>query len=370
MRILQLANGYLGNRLYKNLFCVQQKLGIENLVYVPVKNTEAIPRDEPENVWISPCFSQLDRILFFRKQKKMLRDLEKWPLAQIDVVHAHTVFSAGYAARQIQRKYGIPYIVAVRNTDVNVFFKNMLHLRATGVDILRHADKIIFLSPKYRDNVLQRYVPQKFKEEIRKKCCIIPNGIADLFLDNKGLAKALPVDRIRLIHVGEISANKNLELTIEAIKLLRKEQLPVCLKVVGEIKEEKYHRLINSNDFIEYHPRCALEEVLGHLRSADIFVMPSHTETFGLVYAEAMSQGLPVVYTRGQGFDGQFEDGTVGFAVSDHNAEEIASVIKEIITDYGKLSANCIRLVDGFRWEGIANTYKTIYKECTGEMES
>ena len=39
----------------------------------------------------------------------------------------------------------------------------------------------------------------------------------------------------------------------------------------------------------------------------DIFVMPSVTELL-LVYAEAMSQGLPVIYTRGQGFDGQFEE--------------------------------------------------------------
>jgi len=43
--------------------------------------------------------------------------------------------------------------------------------------------------------------------------------------------------------------------------------------------------------------------------------MPSITETFGLVYAEALSQGLPVLYTRGQGFDRQFEEGEVGYAV-------------------------------------------------------
>lgn len=40
--------------------------------------------------------------------------------------------------------------------------------------------------------------------------------------------------------------------------------------------------------------------------------MPSHKETFGLVYAEAMSQGLPIIYTKNQGFDGQFPDGYVG----------------------------------------------------------
>ena len=40
------------------------------------------------------------------------------------------------------------------------------------------------------------------------------------------------------------------------------------------------------------------------------FCLPSHAETFGLVYVEAMSQGLPIIY-EGQGFDKQFQDGEV-----------------------------------------------------------
>ena len=43
--------------------------------------------------------------------------------------------------------------------------------------------------------------------------------------------------------------------------------------------------------------------------------MPSRYETFGLVYGEAMSQGLPIIYSKGQGVDGYFKEGTVGYGV-------------------------------------------------------
>ena len=131
MRVLQLANGYLKNALYKLLFAELEKNGIEESVFVPVKNGSAVP-NYPANADIIPCFGTLDRALFYRKQKKMLAWMEKnYDLSGYDIVHAHTVFSGGYAAYRIYKRYGIPYIVAVRNTDINTFFKYMIHLRKT-----------------------------------------------------------------------------------------------------------------------------------------------------------------------------------------------------------------------------------------------
>ncbi len=362
MRVLQLANGYLGNRLYKNLFEVQEKLGIENTIYVPILNKNAVPDGEPENVVISPCFSTLDRILFFRKQKKMLQDLEKLEPAAFDVIHAHTVFSGGYSAYKLHKKYGIPYIIAVRNTDVNVFFKYMLHLRRVGIQIMDHAEKIVLLSPAYRERVLSKYIPFRYRDGFRQKSLVIPNGIATLFFEQKGQPKVPPKsDAIRLIYVGELSSNKNLELTVQAATQLRQQGIAVSITAVGAILEEKYRDLIENTPFLTHYDRCPQDEVIAHLRRSDIFVMPSHTETFGLVYAEAMSQGLPVLYTRGQGFDGQFPDGTVGYAVSDTDAAEMAEKIKQVISDYEKLSANCVQLVEKFHWESIAEEYKEIY---------
>jgi len=89
--------------------------------------------------------------------------------------------------------------------------------------------------------------------------------------------------------------------------------------------------------------------------------MPSYNETFGLVYLEAMSQGLPIIHTKGQGIDGYFEDGTVGYSVNPKDIDDIVEKIKMIIHNYNKISKNCYNLVDNFSWDKITQTYCNIY---------
>ena len=76
-----------------------------------------------------------------------------------------------------------------------------------------------------------------------------------------------------------------------------------------KIEDKKIYKKLKINHLLiilHLYQRKNLIEFIGE---NDIFVMPSINETFGLVYAEAMSQGLPVIYTKGQGFDKQFNDG-------------------------------------------------------------
>lgn len=360
MRILQIANGYLDNRLYQLLFSDLSQKGAEQTVFVPVNRSKS-PSVEG-NVHIVPCFDTLDRALFFRKQKKMLSWLEEnLDVKRFGLTHAHTVFSGGYAARQLHKKYGIPYIVAVRNTDVNIFFKYMVHLRRTGLDILEHAEKIIFLSPSYREQVLSQYVPLSRLEAIAAKCEVIPNGIAEVFFQQEAQPKALG-DSLRLIQVGRLMTLKNPELTVKAAEILRSRGRDVRLTFVGAVQDEQYRNLLEK-DFVTWHDNCPQEAVIGHLGNADIFVMPSHIETFGLAYVEAMSQGLPVLYTAGQGFDGQFPEGEVGFAVSDSDAENLADSIEKVAENYETLSKNAISGAKKFRWNTIGDRYIQLYQE-------
>lgn len=362
MRILQIANGYLDNRLYPLLFADLAAKGAEQTVFVPVSSRLAA--SEEGNVHIVPCFDQLDRALFFRKQKKMLSWLEKnLNLQEFDLTHAHTVFSGGYAARQLQKQYGIPYIVAVRNTDVNIFFKYMVHLRKTGVDILRHASKIIFLSPAYREQVLRDYIPLKDLEAIAAKSEIIPNGIAEIFFEQDAQPKTLE-GQLKLIQVGRLMKLKNPELTAKAAEILHGRGRDVSLTFVGGVQDDLYHPLMDK-DYVNWFDNCPQEQVIRHLQAADIFVMPSHIETFGLAYVEAMSQGLPVLYTAGQGFDGQFPEGEVGFAVSDSNPVQLADAIEKLVENYETLSKNAISGAKKFRWDTIGSRYMALYREVT-----
>jgi len=57
-------------------------------------------------------------------------------------------------------------------------------------------------------------------------------------------------------------------------------------------------------------------------------------EIFGLVYAETMSYGFPIIYTIGQELDGQFEDGIVGYSMNCFYAEKIADSIEDVINNY------------------------------------
>lgn len=360
MRILQIANGYVENKLYTLLFAALEKQGAEQTVFVPV-NVKKSPSSEGD-VHIVPCFDQLDRALFFRKQKKILSWLEgNLDIGSFDCIHAHTVFSGGYAAYKLHQKYGIPYVVAVRNTDVNLFFKYMIHLRKTGVEILKNAEKVIFLSPSYQEKVLSDCIPLKELESIAAKSMVIPNGIAQLFFDQNAAPRKLG-SKLRLAYVGDINANKNVELTIQAAELLRQKGQDVTLTAIGSIKDDKYQELLNK-DWITHHDRCPQSEVIEYLKDADIFVMPSHRETFGLVYAEAMSQGLPVLYTAGQGFDGHFPEGEVGYSVSDTDASDLAEKILKITENYETLSENAIQNAHRFDWNAIAAVYQSIYQE-------
>ena len=161
--------------------------------------------------------------------------------------------------------------------------------------------------------------------------------------------------------MGDINSNKNPGLTITAAQHLQAMGKSVHLTAVGSIKEDKYRLLMEQTDFVTHYDRCPQEQVIQHLRKADIFVMPSHTETFGLVYAEAMSQGLPVLYTAGQGFDGHFPDGTVGYAVSDTDAAALAEKILLVAQRYEALSPACVAAAKRFNWETIAGEYAQMY---------
>ena len=106
-------------------------------------------------------------------------------------------------------------------------------------------------------------------------------------------------------------------------------------------------------------------ELIEEMRSSDIFVMVSSPETFGLVYVEALSQGLPIVYAKGQGFDGFYDDGLVGYPAVAGNVESIASALKFVMDNYPSMTSRIINLPldEDFNWPNIAAKYMDLYNE-------
>ena len=364
MRILHINCNYIGTTLHQLMIEKLDALGIQNEVFVPTYDKYIAVIKPNDNVYVSECFSKWDRLVFDYKQSKIIKAIEEhYDVKSFDLIHAYTLFTDGNAARVLSEKYGVPYVVAVRNTDLNDFFRMMIHLRGRGVKNMLEASRVFFLSDTYRRQVFEQYVSEKFHAEIQAKTEIIPNGIDDFWFDNSpSEEKIVNSQNMKLIYAGEINKNKNITGTQKAMEILRKKGINATLTVVGNIVEQEEYDKVIADKYTTYIPARPKDKLIDIYRDNDIFVMPSIYESFGLVYAEAMSQRLPVIYTKGQGFDGQFEEGTVGYRVDAKSPQSIATAIEEVVHDYDNLSQNAIHCARKFCWERIAKLYIEIYK--------
>lgn len=362
MKILYITSNF--ESVQKHLLEMFTKKGDDiNLFLYRVRHRKEIC-DFPRNVTYYNLPSHLRGPIFLITRLKKIANfyIKKMNEDKPEILHGNMAFSDGYICRYISKKYNIPYVISFRDTDMNSnFLWKLPWLRKELFKNLLGAKRVIFLSSSYKNKLIDK-LPLKYKEIISCKSIVIPNGIDDIFINNSFFRKKAPKS-LKLIFIGKVGPRKNLELTVEAIKKLLNKGINISLDVVGVIEDEYYEKLIFSNSFISYHEPCGKEKILSLLRSADIFAMVSHTETFGLVYAEAMSQGVPVLYTRGQGFDNQFEDGVVGYSVSDYNSDELAKKIELVWDNYLEFSQNCTILSKKFSWQKIIMELRKVYEE-------
>lgn len=363
MKVLHICNDYYHSTIYRNLHQSLIKQDIDSTMIVPSEINE-IDMPFEEKVVQAKSFYRFERFFFFIKYIKVFNFVKKYIVKfKPDVLHAHYVFSAGYVCMKIKKKFNIPYIVAVRNTDVNLYFKYMIHLRKIGLRILLNANKVVFISPSYRDIVMDKYIPKRYKKLIESKTEIISNGIDKFWLDNrKNKEKDIDVENINIITVGAVNKNKNQIAVANAVNLLNSRGYDMTYTIVGKIEDKEVYKELMQYSFVKFIDNCPKEELIHYYQNADIFILTSLTETFGLVYAEALSQGIPIIYSQGQGFDGQFIEGVVGYHTNCFDIESITKVITDIINNYTYLSNNCYENCVKFDWNLISKKYIHIYK--------
>ncbi|MDL2206014.1 glycosyltransferase family 4 protein [Eubacteriales bacterium OttesenSCG-928-N13] len=370
MRILHINSYYSTSAFYRELFEQQLALGEQISVFVPVpRGYDAQGRDFGDYTKVCPDHGKYDRLWFPLKHDKIFRDVKhQYDTSEFDVLHAHSLFSNGVIAWRLHRLFGTPYIVAVRDTDVNTFFAKMPHLRKLGQQILRDASRVVFLSKPYRDYALAPYLDVDALREVQEKSEIIPNGIDPFWLQHAPDEIHVATPGIaRLLLVGRASKRKNVEVALAAAQRLSDQGTQVQFDVViGKVEDPAILDRIRSHPLVTLHRNLTREQLLPLYRAADVFVLPSLQETFGLVYAEAMSQGLPVIYTRGQGFDGQFEEGEVGYAADPNDPREIASRIEDVLEDHANMAQRALTNSKRYDWARFAAQYDGIYREVIG----
>lgn len=373
LTVLHICSDFAKQGIYNQLVTQLSKLGINQKVYVPVRTSVELEKNRNlalSNVQYEYSFllRGIDRINYFRKIKKTSRDLlNRIDIEEVGVIHAHFLFSDGGNAYNLYKKFGIPYVVAVRNTDVNVFFKYFIHLRRFGLKILENASRIVFLSKAYEDVVFEKYVPNSLRSKLASKSCVIPNGINEYWLNNLNFDNKVQKAIYEILYVGDFSKNKNIQTSIKSLTHLQQMGETVNFTIVGgggNYAQTILNLAKQNSTWITLVNRIEnIEELKKVYRKADIFLMPSIHETFGLVYIEALSQGLPVVYSKGQGIDGYFEEGHVGYSVDPNDYLQIADKIRSLKTSLPEISNNCVAVSKNFSWDRVALMYKNIYEE-------
>lgn len=373
MKILQIATGFDFSSVYKNLFQEMVNQDIEIEVHIPRKKNDSLPEIDVSKLAyktkISKEINKMDQLLYYPRIKKAVSEIEKHhDMDTFTITHAHSLLSDGGISYELYKRYNLPYIVAVRATDINKYFKYAKHLKPQALRILKNAQNIIFLSKTYKELMFEKYFT-KDNDDLIKKSLVIPNGIDNFWHANrKNVQKQFDESEINIISVGQLTQRKNPEMVIKANRLLTEQGFTTHLQFVGTGDlEEKIKAEVKNDSNIEMIGQISDKQKLWELyMNKDVLLVPSFAETFGLVYAEAMSTGTPVIYTRGEGFDGVFAEGEVGYSVDPNDVNEIVEAIKSIKSNKEITSRNALEASKAFNWKDIVEKYLKLY-EVNGE---
>lgn len=371
--ITHINSYFITSKLHGELVSCLDEKRLRQRVYVPVSGASLVGKNMPDGlehgeVHYSHCFSKMDRLLWPLKMHKIWYNFKKWFTPHpSSVLHAHSLMVNGLIAYRAYKKWKLPYVVTVRETDIHVFLDKLPFMRFPAKKILKHATNIITLSPAYRDIQLQRIFGKTFSNSIRHKTLVVPNGINKPWFAERSRITA-PQDSLVVLFAGQMIRRKNFDGLLKACRLLADSGTKLSLIAVGDGSLLEGYKNTCHHPWVTFLGRVSDHQTLKSIfRTAHILAVPSFTESFGLVYPEAMSQGLPVIYTRGQGFDGHFPDGHVGYAVDPRSPEEIADRIRKIMADYDRLSENAFAGASRFSWDKVSDSLISIYEAACEE---
>ena len=358
LKILHLNSNFLFTKIYENQINSMSN-EFKHVIYNPLKshidNNSGLDVLHPENL------NKFDSLLTLRRLSKSFRYIKrKVDLRDIDIIHAHTMSNDGLLAWKLYKKYNIPYILTIRNTDINFTLRYKKHLKKHFYKVLISANIIIFPNYSYKLKLMNYYKNDVTLEKKLKKAIEIPNGIHKMWNNNPtNKIKKKKKKKVKVLFVGRIYRNKNLHNLLEAI-----EKIDNCeLTVIGKIIDSKYFNDLSINYNLNYIGEKNKEEILDIMKNHHIFAMPSFNETFGLVYIEALSQNLPILYTKNEGIYNYFPEYRFGIAVNPNQVDEIRSGIEWIVNNYEKIQENLTSkaFLEEFDWNNIGKYYESIY---------
>ncbi len=168
-------------------------------------------------------------------------------------------------------------------------------------------------------------------EQLLRECALVLSGIDESLIPPVEWIRqkaSQTSDCIRIVYAGNLIKLKKVDVVLKALEQV---DFAYRLDIIGDGPEKnKLMTMASGNENIVFRGRMSREATIDAMREADVFVMVSSPETFGLVYLEAMAQGCITVGSRGEGIDGVIVDGKNGFLVPPGNADELAARLKKI----------------------------------------
>lgn len=296
-----------------------------------------------------------------------------------DIVHAHCPIFTGKYALKIAKKRDIPIV-----TTFHTFFKDDLDelipplfvetIIKQMMNFYYCCDEVWTPSFGSKKKIEQEYHYDRPIRVVENGCDMTPPSSYNEYLEKrkKGVEVCNCGENIPIfIYVGQLKDEKNIPLTLNAIKLLKNKIGSGRFKMifVGEgHKKEDYEKFVLSNnlqDVITFLGRISEREVIASLYCASfLFLFPSLYDTSCLVMREAAAFNLPLVYIEGACTSEGINDGGNGFLIK-NNPEDFASKLEYLINhpERQKQAGEGARK-DLFRsWHDVSEEVETLYYE-------
>jgi teichuronic acid biosynthesis glycosyltransferase TuaC len=287
--------------------------------------------------------------------------LEAWHIERFDLVHAHQAMPDGAAARRLSAALGVPYLVTVHGVDVNVHLGLGGAIAATTASVLNEAAAVVAVSTAVERRLAGVVAPQRLH--------VVGNGVDARRVEAP--AGILPGRRL-ILSVGHLIESKGNSVVLEALARLaqtgRFPDLAYAIVGAGVLRNELRGRAreLGLGERVQFLGHLPHREVLALMARADVFVLPSSPEGFGIVYAEAMAQATPVVACRGEGPADFIDDGVHGLLVPPRDPLALAAALERLLgdVDLARRIGEAGRLnVAQLTWQRSAAALKEIYDD-------
>jgi glycosyltransferase involved in cell wall biosynthesis len=261
------------------------------------------------------------------------------PSLKLDVIHSHHPVLIGNAAAHQARQLDLP-LVFTHHTRYKMY-SHYVPLSSKLVETAIDQWLDDYMSKCHHIIVPSESVKQVLADEygITSQITVVPTGLNLLLYENiDGQAvretKGWGQDTV-LVSVGRLAKEKNQEMLLQAVSHVMQTHANVRLVLIGDGDERKLlQKLAKQLDIankVEFTGNMPHEEVIAHLKAADIFCFASITETQGLVTMEALAAGLPVVAVDAPGTRDVMNHDQEGLLTA-NDSRALAQAIETVIT--------------------------------------